>query len=566
MTAKKETHPVALKFAKLSAIKVLDSSDTRGCLACLSAGQPENRESVTLCSPVIKFLEKVGKWQEEHCHSCLVCCHGVAKLLIARTANEPCVFVCRSPHLDVTHAEDVAKEWGKTLGEFVTEWRGLPKFGPALVHSVIGAVSAQLSREMQQSLKELGKGYRDFEFDVVVYRVLTALRNLQAVQKGVLEIRCASVPRDVKHKPIVRLIVEHLGSDQPRFALPIVGLAVETAEADQLVNSLDLATVQTLSKALLPEQPDMAKQTQSFNNSRWHARCECYFAPDTGDGWVESARRIIEMGCHLGFATVGHALQQKLECEGWGGFKDLLLQFSGSEIHPVVLEERAITDEDRRTNNRKRETVARRVLSDLASAASELAGETSPDREQLRNNALRELLVALDRYSPLTEAPQIDDMTSLRSLSADLRTGQARYATMVRRMLLPSWLDQYSYTDAAIREALELDLDSTVDALLRATERERIKLDSEPGKSAWRAVLDFSRAHVPEKELTAIKSELFDLTAPRHWRVPVGALADTLGALCAVVTLGIVLPDSIISDIRRVACRHYFQRRLGFRK
>ncbi|MDP2926341.1 MAG: hypothetical protein Q8N99_08240 [Nanoarchaeota archaeon] len=119
------------------------------------------------------------------------------------------------------------------------------------------------------------------------------------------------------------------------------------------------------------------------------------------------------------------------------------------------------------------------------------------------------------------------------------------------------------YSLEFIQEHLVFKRHNTTDALLYETEIEKIKVRTEPGKTAWRTVLEHYKRLRLEDELNEVNKRLYELDAPLIHQAYNAIYIDTVAFFWVMVTLGIDLAAPRASNMRNSVASKYIQKALS---
>ena len=586
-TQKTETEDTALRhWVKLSDFDKQDQEPDHP--ACCLSDVPSDRlprlcrivhgttDGRRRCKEVRQHL---SDWVVELRKAFVFCCYAGLKTLVQplNEGKDAYLFFCRSPLCHESHLNETARLVGQRFATIVEAWRELDEFGEEFTERVTHYLAQNdgphVSGEDRQRIANLGKSYRNYALDILLYDVLRHLSSDRSLPRGTIGINLGS--RENDKEPILRIFLSHAGTtDQDRnVGVPIVGLVLQTGEEKSLSGCLNTKKVARLTQKLLgcpvncSPAREFSGEWRETEASGWAAKVVFYTEQQVAnttpfDDFGKHIETTIDSGMYTTAARLLHVLEQTAEPIRRDEFLTLISDNMWQLPH--------------QTSAGQEDTVFALVFDDIGKCLSK--DDWCPGKTE---KVLRRIICRIADYHhmALVFRPPAEK-ERLKSLHRDLQSGGDEYICMLEEIFLPLDLEREKYSEAVVRECLARNSGLTVKAMLTAAYIHQnwetlggkwgvqwgIDLKAGNGWQVWKPVFDYYRnheGHANNKELRRITKYLFDIAVPDRERSRIRFRAEVLAAIGKVLSFGVLPSYHVIDAVYDWAYKHYVTDRVN---
>jgi hypothetical protein len=477
------------------------------------------------------------------------------------------VAFCRSPLPDRANIAWVAQTLKLDFDALVGTFESLPVFGVRFLEAVAKELRAKniiIPLPIWKEAENLANAYKSYEADISVYN---GLRRMPRVSnKGFRGLIIDMVSQEADRSPLHRIITSKLDGPQGDRHIPILGFVItEPSHADGLREMLNAPSVKQASTVVAQTVLELRNNERLFerieqgillgqSKPRFFARVQLFSSCAVGPSksLCDEVLSDVCLRLHIAAKTAPWRLVRVLDGDPdmdakdrWREFCRLLGRFADERLHSPMFG--------------NRQTVWSVVFADMQKAVEAIPAETYAKDSAFYLPQVRSLLDLLERFSILSPVSSrflaIDHRHEM--LEQELRRLGEAYSSEVRRELIPRNLARSCYSPEAVKEALAVNSDDTIGALLKAIAAEIVSLSDKSGGDAVRAVFDWYSKSPHEKDLPEVRAKLFDAAAPWGWRLGVNVLSGAAVAFVAGATMGAAPIVPMLRSLRSRAHKRF---------
>ncbi len=385
----------------------------------------KSKDGCHICFEVANSVKTVTDKLSDQLFCFVFCCILGAKILVVKIAKDVYLAFCRSPIKHLSHLKKAALLSQRNVHEVEKNWEKLPEFNLGFIESVIEKMKQMgvaISAEIEHSMRELGRAYGLFEFDIVVYNTLETISRQNSHHRGIITISFASKP---KGEPIVRIVRDQVGPDAKRGEILIVGLVVKLPSSGKLKDCLKLSIVKKVTEALLPQNGRPDYWFPASGDGKWDAKVDIYI--EKRSYWEPSWRKYVQeqtiAGLDVGAGTAYTRLLQELPKSNVDRFKQVVCKRADPQLHEVTV--------------RGRKTLRSQALEDLRNAMGIEGTSAEWIKEwDVRKQRIENLLRFVELYPFLTIAPpEQARIDRVNLLLRDFGSGSSKYINVIKTAL-----------------------------------------------------------------------------------------------------------------------------------